>query len=67
MPSVQIQGITANFDVIEDKTLSEGRFMTAEEVSRSAAICVIGSDVAEKYFPDRFARWTDRQGTRHSA
>ena len=51
MPSAQIQGITANFDVIEDKTLSEGRFMTAEEVSRSAAVCVVGSDVAEKFFP----------------
>ena len=51
MPSVQMQGITANFDVIEDKTLTDGRFMTAEEVSRSAAVCVIGADVAEKYFP----------------
>jgi putative ABC transport system permease protein len=36
---------------MEDKTLSAGRFMTAEEVSRSAPVCVIGSDVAEKFFP----------------
>ena len=51
MPSTQIQGITANFDVIEDKTIELGRFMTAEEVSRSAPVCVIGTDVAEKFFP----------------
>ena len=51
MPSTQIQGITANFDVIEDKTIDQGRFMTAEEVSHSAPVCVIGVDVAEKFFP----------------
>lgn len=51
MPSTQIQGITANFDVMEDKTISDGRFITEEEVSRSAPVCVIGSDVAEKFFP----------------
>jgi len=51
LPSTQIQGITANFDVIEDKTIEQGRFMTAEEVIRSAPVCVIGSDVAEKFFP----------------
>jgi putative ABC transport system permease protein len=51
MPSTQIQGVTANFDVIEDKTLSEGRFLTASEVQHSSEVCVIGSDVAEKFFP----------------
>ena len=51
MPSTQIQGVTANFDVIEDKTLSEGRFLTASEVQHSSDVCVIGSDVAEKFFP----------------
>ena len=51
MPSTQIQGVTANFDVMEDKTLSEGRFLTSSEVEHSSAVCVIGSDVAEKFFP----------------
>jgi len=51
MPSTQIQGLTANFDVMEDKTLSEGRFLTETEVTESSAVCVIGSDVAEKFFP----------------
>src|SRR5262249_1146494 len=51
MPSVQIQGLTSNFDIMEDKTIVDGRFITSEEVARSAEVCVIGSDVAEKYFP----------------
>jgi len=51
MPSTQIQGVTANFDVIEDKTLSEGRFLSSSEVQHSSEVCVLGSDVAEKFFP----------------
>ena len=51
MPSVQIQGLTANFDIMEDKVIEEGRFITSEEVAHSAEVCVIGSDVAEKFFP----------------
>jgi len=51
MPSVQIQGLTANFDIMEDKTIELGRFITPEEVNRSAAVCVVGSDVVEKFFP----------------
>src|SRR3954468_1488152 len=51
MPSVQIQGLTANFDIMEDKTIELGRFITPEEVNRSAAVCVVGSDIVEKFFP----------------
>src|SRR5580765_4754558 len=51
MPSVQIQGVTANFDIMEDKTLTEGRFLTSTEVEHSSAVCVLGSDVVEKFFP----------------
>jgi len=51
MPSVQVQGVTANFDIMEDKTLSEGRFLTSTEVEHSSAVCVLGSDVVEKFFP----------------
>jgi putative ABC transport system permease protein len=36
---------------IEDKTLAEGRFFTAEEVERAAKVAVIGWDVKEKFFP----------------
>ena len=55
MPSTQIQGVTANFDVMEDKTLSEGRFMSPTEVDHSSEVCVIGADVAEKFFD--FSPW----------
>lgn len=50
MPSVRITGVSANMYEIEDKTLSEGRFFSAEEVARSAKVAVIGNDVKEKFF-----------------
>jgi putative ABC transport system permease protein len=53
MPSVRIQGITANFIEIEDKTLSQGRFLSEAEVERSAKVCVIGYDVQEKFFSNK--------------
>ncbi len=53
MPSVTVNGVTANFVEIEDKTIIEGRFFTADEVQRSAKVCVIADDVREKYFSNR--------------
>jgi putative ABC transport system permease protein len=50
MPAVQMVGVTANMESIEDKTISEGRFITDDEVQRTAKVCVIGWDVREKYF-----------------
>jgi putative ABC transport system permease protein len=52
MPSVRIMGVTANMADIEDKTISEGRFMTDEESTRIANVAVIGWDVKEKFFPN---------------
>jgi putative ABC transport system permease protein len=51
MPSVQIQGSTDNMYEITDKTITLGRFFTAEEVERGAHVTVIGTDVQEKFFP----------------
>ena len=51
LPATRIQGNTDNFVEMEDKTIAEGRFYTAEEVSRAAKVCVIGNDVKEKFFP----------------
>ena len=51
MPSTRILGITDNMYEVEDKDLSDGRFFSYEEVERSAKVCVIGTDVKEKYFP----------------
>lgn len=50
MPSTRIIGVTDTMYEIEDKTLSSGRFFSAEEVQRSAKVGVIGFDVAEKFF-----------------
>src|SRR5262245_32825704 len=39
----RIQGVTANIDEIEDKTIAEGRFIAPHEVDRAALVCVIGA------------------------
>ncbi|MBV9215359.1 MAG: ABC transporter permease [Acidobacteria bacterium] len=52
MPSVQIFGSTDTMYEISNKTITEGRFFNAEEVTRAANVCVIGADIVEKYFPN---------------
>jgi putative ABC transport system permease protein len=51
MPAVRMIGVTDNVGEIEDKTLEQGRFMSAEEVARAAPVTVIGTDVRDKFFP----------------
>lgn len=46
----QIAGVTANFAEIGDKTISEGRFLLPHEVEHSAMVCVIGTDLKDKFF-----------------
>lgn len=53
LPAVRILGVTANMSEIEDKTIANGRFLSAEEIARSAKVCVIGTDVEEKFFPNQ--------------
>ena len=55
MPATRILGVTANMREIEDKTIGEGRFISNEEVIRSAKVCVIGTDVKEKFYPNQNA------------
>jgi putative ABC transport system permease protein len=45
-----IQGVTENMDEIEDKTISEGRFIASYEVEHAALVCVIGASLKEKLF-----------------
>jgi putative ABC transport system permease protein len=52
MPSTRIQGLTANMAEIEDKTVAEGRFITDDESTRVAYVCVVGWDIKEKFFPN---------------
>ncbi len=51
-PSALIFGVSANMVDIEDKTIAEGRFVSADEVQRSALVCVLGADIKEKFFPN---------------
>lgn len=53
MPSTRIIGVTANMIEIEEKEIESGRFISNDEVTRSAKVCVIGYDVKDKFFPDR--------------
>jgi putative ABC transport system permease protein len=48
---VQIQGCTPNMQVIEDKTIGEGRFFLQQEYDTAAMVAVIGNDLKEKFFP----------------
>ncbi len=54
-PGARIIGVSANMVDIEDKTIEEGRFISADEVQRSALVCVLGADVKEKFFPNTSA------------
>ncbi len=53
MPSVRIIGVTASMVDIEDKTIAPGRFFSDAEVDRSAKVCVIGTDIQDKFFPNQ--------------
>ncbi|HLM56615.1 MAG TPA: ABC transporter permease [Pyrinomonadaceae bacterium] len=50
---VQVQGCTPNMQVIEDKTIAEGRFFLQQEYETAAMVVVIGDEVKEKFFPGR--------------
>lgn len=47
-----IFGVTANMAEIEDKTMSDGRFIQPEEVSNSKLVVVLGADIKDKFYPD---------------
>ena len=49
-PGAIVFGVTSNMSEIEDKTMSDGRFISPDEVQRSAMVCVLGSDIKEKFF-----------------
>jgi putative ABC transport system permease protein len=51
--AVQIAGVTANMAEIEDKTISEGRFLHPHEVEHASYACVIGYELRDKFFPGK--------------
>lgn len=51
-PGIRIAGVSANMLEIEDKTIELGRFISNDEVERSAMVVVIGGDIKDKFFPN---------------
>jgi putative ABC transport system permease protein len=51
-PGAVVFGATANMVDIEDKTIDNGRFISNDEVQRSAMVVVLGSDIKDKFFPN---------------
>ena len=54
-PGAMVFGSSANMVDIEDKTIAEGRFISADEVQRSALVCVLGGDIKDKFFANTSA------------
>ena len=46
----EIVGVTASMGEIENKTISEGRFLAPHEIDHSELVCVIGGDVRDQFF-----------------
>ncbi|HEU5237326.1 MAG TPA: ABC transporter permease [Pyrinomonadaceae bacterium] len=51
-PGAVVFGVTSNMSEIEDKSIIDGRFITPEEVELSAFVCVLGSEIKDKFFPN---------------
>jgi putative ABC transport system permease protein len=51
-PGAMVFGSSANMVDIEDKTMADGRFISADEVERSAMVVVLGGDIKDKFFPN---------------
>ena len=54
-PGAVVFGATANMVDIEDKTIESGRFISNDEVGRSALVVVLGGDIKDKFFPNQDA------------
>src|ERR1051325_8569292 len=50
-PGSIVLGVASNMQDIEDKTIADGRFISPDEVQRSAYVCVLGSEIKDKFFP----------------
>jgi putative ABC transport system permease protein len=46
----RVAGVTANMVEIENKTITEGRFLAPHEVESASAVVVIGQELREKFF-----------------
>jgi putative ABC transport system permease protein len=51
--NVTVYGVTAAYATVMNESMSEGEFITSEQVSGHSAVAVIGPDTAEKLFNAR--------------
>ncbi len=51
-PNIQIGGVTTEFCQTNSYTLSTGRFFSEQDVNSTRMICVLGTDVIDKLFPN---------------
>src|SRR5580765_3112748 len=51
-PGAIVFGVTSNMQDIENKVMVDGRFISPDEVERSALVCVLGGDIKDKFFPN---------------
>src|SRR5882724_12995460 len=51
-PGCIVFGVTASMVDIEDKIIADGRFISPDEVQRSALVVVLGGDIKDKFFPN---------------
>ncbi|HET9168851.1 MAG TPA: ABC transporter permease [Actinospica sp.] len=47
-----VQGVTQNFDVVFNRPLAEGSYLTSADVATSARVVVLGANVAAQLFPN---------------
>jgi putative ABC transport system permease protein len=48
-------GVTANYVYLSNFEIAEGRFFSEQEDRSARAVCIIGSELKEKFFPSRDA------------
>jgi putative ABC transport system permease protein len=50
-----VVGVTANMKEIEGKSFTDGRFIAPHEVEQAALVCAVGTDLRDRFFPNRDA------------
>lgn len=50
---ISLQAVTANIAEIQNKGIAEGRQFTEADELSTRSVCIIGADVAERFFPTR--------------
>ena len=55
----QVQGTITDYERMSSVNIAEGRFFTESENQHRADVCVIGADIADKFFPN--VRALDKQ------